>query len=295
MYVILGATGHTGSVIAETLLAQKQPVRVVVRSAEKGAAWKSRGAEVAVAGVEDSAALTAAFRGATGVYALIPPDLATPDALARGRRVIDAIAGAVEANKVPHVVLLSSIGAHLPERTGPILALHHAEERLASTSAALTALRPGYFIENWAGLVPVAAQNGVLPTAMVLDKKYAMVATRDIGTTAAAALLGRIDGRRNVIELAGSEDLSPLDVAAKLGTILGKPVKAIPISLDDLKQAFLGMGASADIATRFAEMVDGLNAGRIGYEGKGARLVRGTTKAETVLAALATQPAQPVH
>jgi uncharacterized protein YbjT (DUF2867 family) len=29
MFVVLGATGHTGSVVAETLLARKQPVRVV--------------------------------------------------------------------------------------------------------------------------------------------------------------------------------------------------------------------------------------------------------------------------
>jgi uncharacterized protein YbjT (DUF2867 family) len=292
MYVILGATGHTGSVIAETLLAQKQPVRVVARSAEKAAAWKSRGAEVAVAAVEDAAALTAAFRGATGVYALIPPDLATPDLLARGKRIVDAIASAVEASKVPHVVFLSSIGAHLPEGTGPVLTVRYGEQRLASTSAALTAIRPGYFVENWAGLIPVAAQNGVLPTAMVLDKKFPMVATRDIGTTAAAALLGRVDSRRNVIELAGPEDLTPGDVAAKLGAVLGKPVKAVPISLDDLKQAFLGMGASADSANKFAELIDGFNTGRTGYEGKGTPLVRGTTKAETVLAALAKQTAR---
>jgi uncharacterized protein YbjT (DUF2867 family) len=287
MYVVLGATGNTGSVVAETLLAQGKPVRVVARSAEKAAAWKARGAEVAVASVEDSAALAAAFRGATGVYALIPPDLAAPDVLGRGRRIADAIAGAVEASKVPHVVLLSSIGAHLSQGTGVVLYLHYAEQRLASTSAALTAIRAGYFVENWAGLIPVAAQNGVLPTAMVPDKKYPMVTTRDIGTTAAAALLGRIDGRRDIIELAGPEDLSPADVAQTLAGLLGKPVKAIPISLDDLKQAFQGMGASADTANKYAELIDGFNAGRTGYEGKGTRLVRGTTKAETVLAALA--------
>ena len=49
MFVVLGATGHTGSVVAETLLARKQAVRVVVRAADKGAAWKAKGADVAVA------------------------------------------------------------------------------------------------------------------------------------------------------------------------------------------------------------------------------------------------------
>jgi uncharacterized protein YbjT (DUF2867 family) len=287
MYVILGATGHTGSVVAETLLAQKQPVRVVVRSAEKGAAWKARGAEVAIASVDDPAALTTAFRGATAVYALVPPDLAAPDVHARGRRIIDALAAAVEASKVPHVVLLSSIGAHLSEGTGVVLYLHYGEQKLASTGAALTAIRAGYFLENWGGLIPVAVQNGVLPSAMSLEKKYPMVATKDIGTTAASALLARIDGRRNIIELAGPEDLSVVDIAGKLGKILGKQVNAVPISLDDLKKAFVGMGASADTAKNFAELIDGFNTGRTGYEGKGTRLVRGTTKAETVLAELA--------
>ena len=36
MFVVLGVTGHTGSVVAESLLARQQPVRVVVRSADKG-------------------------------------------------------------------------------------------------------------------------------------------------------------------------------------------------------------------------------------------------------------------
>ncbi|MGB5042380.1 MAG: NmrA family NAD(P)-binding protein, partial [Nitrospira sp.] len=74
MFVVLGATGHTGAVVAETLLARKQSVRVVVRSADKGAAWKSQGAEVAVASLDDVPALTKALQGALGVYLLVPPN-----------------------------------------------------------------------------------------------------------------------------------------------------------------------------------------------------------------------------
>ena len=68
MFVVLGATGHTGSVVAETLLARKQAVRVVVRAADKGAAWKAKGADVAVASLEDVPAMTKALTGATGLY-----------------------------------------------------------------------------------------------------------------------------------------------------------------------------------------------------------------------------------
>jgi uncharacterized protein YbjT (DUF2867 family) len=43
MFVVLGSTGHTGAVVAETLLARKQSVRVVVRSADKGGSLEITG------------------------------------------------------------------------------------------------------------------------------------------------------------------------------------------------------------------------------------------------------------
>ena len=69
MFVVLGASGNTGKVVAETLLSQKRNVRVVVRDAAKGQAWKEAGAEVSIADVEDGAALERAFSGAEGAYA----------------------------------------------------------------------------------------------------------------------------------------------------------------------------------------------------------------------------------
>jgi uncharacterized protein YbjT (DUF2867 family) len=39
MFVVLGASGNTGKVVAETLLRQKKKVRVVLHDAAKGKAW----------------------------------------------------------------------------------------------------------------------------------------------------------------------------------------------------------------------------------------------------------------
>src|SRR5437660_10880698 len=110
MYVIAGATGQTGRVVANTLLAQKQPVRVVVRDQARGAEWKQRGAEVAVAALEDGPALAEAFRGAAGAYLLVPPHYGAPSMLAAQRRIVDTLA---QAPRPKHVVLLSSVGAQL--------------------------------------------------------------------------------------------------------------------------------------------------------------------------------------
>ncbi|TKB92117.1 MAG: NAD-dependent epimerase/dehydratase family protein, partial [Nitrospira sp.] len=61
MFVVLGATGNTGSAVVETLLSRNQPVRVIVRSTDKGAGWKAKGADVAVASLDEVPALTKAF------------------------------------------------------------------------------------------------------------------------------------------------------------------------------------------------------------------------------------------
>src|SRR3954468_5695495 len=111
MYVIAGVSGNTGSIVASTLLDQGKKVRVIVRDAKKGEPWKARGAEVAVATVDDEAALTKALEGATGAYLLSPPDLGAKDFIAERRKTVDTLARAITSSKVQHVVFLSSVGA----------------------------------------------------------------------------------------------------------------------------------------------------------------------------------------
>src|SRR5688500_7630889 len=127
MYAIAGASGHTGSVVADTLLAQGKPVRVIVRDAAKGEAWRAKGAEVAVASLDDAAALAKAFAGVQGAYVLLPPQVTSTEPLAVYARTTAAIASAVRAANVPHVVLLSSIGAQHAAGNGPIKVLYLAE------------------------------------------------------------------------------------------------------------------------------------------------------------------------
>ncbi|MBK5281120.1 MAG: NAD(P)H-binding protein [Nitrospiraceae bacterium] len=150
MFVVVGATGNTGSAVVETLLSRKQPVRIVARSAEKAASWKAKGAEVAVASLEDVPAMTKALEGATGLYLLVPPNYGATAWLSEQRQRMDQAAQAVKASGIPHVVFLSSIGAHVAEGTGPIQAVRYGEQALGAVAKHLTVLRPCYFMENWA-------------------------------------------------------------------------------------------------------------------------------------------------
>src|SRR5436190_16332031 len=111
MYVVAGATGNTGSIVAGELLKAGQTVRVVTREASRAAAVKAKGAEIVVASFDDKNAMTDALRGAAGAYLLSPPLLTSSSVLAASQKRLDAIAEAVKTSGIPHIVFLSSIGA----------------------------------------------------------------------------------------------------------------------------------------------------------------------------------------
>ncbi|HET9953787.1 MAG TPA: NmrA family NAD(P)-binding protein [Polyangiaceae bacterium] len=283
MFVITGATGHTGSVAARALLEAGRKVRVVVRDAAKASRLKSLGAEVFVADLADQAALAEAVRGAEGVFLISPPDLTAKDFVAERQRLTQQQIETLKAAKVPHVVLLSSIGAQQPSGTGPILTTHNAEQQLRASGLSATFVRAGYFVENWAAVIPAVKNDGVLPSFIAADQRVPSVSTVDIGKAIAQALL---DGPRGVrvIELSGPTDVSPNEVAATFARILGKPVHVAQAPLDAVVPTFKSFGLSENIAGLFRELYEGLANGRIVPEP--GEHVRGTTPLESTLRAL---------
>lgn len=285
-YAIAGVSGHTGSVAADTLLSQGHKVRVIVRDTAKGAAWQAKGAEVAVADLTDQAALTRALTGVAGAFLLLPPAMTSPSPIEDNTKLVATFAAAVRAAKLPHVVLLSSVGAQHPDGTGPIRTLHVAERELAASGAALTAVRAAYFQENWASSLGAVAQ-GILPMFVAADIRYPQVATADIGRTVAGALVeGRAPGTKTVIELAGPRDYTGTEVAAILSKLVGKPIAAQVGPLDAVVPTFTSFGIHAASAELYREMYAGIASGRVAYEGGSARSVRGTVDIGETLAAL---------
>ena len=281
MYVVAGVTGNTGKVVADALLAQKKPVRVIVRDAKKGEPWKARGAEVAVAELDDAAALTAALRDAEGAYLLLPPQMSSTSVRADNARRTKAFVEAIDASSVKHVVLLSSVGAQHAEGTGPITSLHDAEVALAKTRAAVTFVRASYFMENTATSL-YALGDGVLPGFLNLDAAIPMVATDDIGAVAAKALLEGGKGK-SVIELSGPRDYSPRDVAAALTRILGKTITPQQGPESAIVPALQSAGLNAEWAALYRDMIVGVNNGQVASEHGSARALRGPTEIDVIL------------
>ena len=286
MFVIAGVTGHVGSVVANELLAKKMPVKVIVRDTAKGAPWAKKGAQVAVGTLQDTAFLTATLKGASGFFTLLPPDFAAPDFYAAQRKTADAIASAVKASGVPHVVMLSSVGAHLASGNGPIRGLHYLENVLRATGAILSAIRAGYFQENAANSLTPARQAGIVPNFMAsADYPVPMIATRDIGLLAAKLLVDKPKKSENV-DLQGPA-YTMRQVAEKLGAALGKTLKVVDIPPAGWVDAMKKGGFSEPVANVFAEMYAGFNSGAI--KPVGDRLVQGKTELDEVIRAIVSQ------
>ena len=286
MYAVAGVSGNTGSAVARTLLGQGLPVRVIVRSEAKGAAWAAQGAQVAVAEISDAGAMTKALSGVAGAYLLNPPAYGEGDTFARAAQVAAALGLAASASEVPKIVVLSSVGAHRDAGTGIIRANAIVEQELAGKAPSVVFVRASYFMVNWAPMAGVVGITGTLPSFLhPLDRAIPMVSPADIGRVSAEALLEDWSGTR-IVELEGPAHYSPNDAAAAFSKAVGSPVTAVAVP-DTQWSSLMGMGGiPSPVIPHFIEMFHGLNNGTVDFEGAGASHIYGRVTLEEEIARL---------
>ena len=259
LYVILGASGNTGSIIGESLLSKGKKVRVVGRDAARLQRFVRKGAEAFTAQLSDAAALTVAFRGARAAYLLLPPITSREDQ----ERESDAIAKAVRESSLPYALYLSSYGAHVPEGTGPVTGLHSSEQKLNAISGLnVLHLRAAYFMENNLAAIGMIQAIGRFGHALLPDVKLPMIATRDVGDYAAQRLVDLDFSGKQTRELLGERDLSMTEVTAAIAHGIGKPdLRYVQFSYDQMQQALTQMGFSPKKAAVYIEMFKAINEG----------------------------------
>jgi uncharacterized protein YbjT (DUF2867 family) len=258
-YVILGASGNTGSLIADSLLLKGEKVRVIGRDAGRLQRFVRKGAEAVTADVSDAAALTKAFNGARGAYLMLPPAKSREDQ----ERESDAIAKAVKESGLRYAVHLSSYGAQVPEGTGPVAGLHSSEQKLNAISKLnVLHLRAAYFMENNLAAIGMIQGMGVVGNALLPDVKLPMIATRDVGDYAAQRLLHLDFSSKQTRELLGERDLSMTEVTAVIARGIRKPdLRYEQFTYDQVQQVLTQMGVPPKGAALYIEMYKAINTG----------------------------------
>jgi len=262
-FVVCGATGNIGSRIAEVLLAAGEPVRVIGRERVRLGPLAAKGAEPWPGDIGDTAFLEKAFSGARGAFILLPPKYDVPDFREYQNRLGASLVTALAKARVPRIVALSSIGAHLTEGAGPILGLHDLESRLSALKdAEVVCLRPAYFMENLLWSIPLVRNQGINGSPIRPDVPLPMIATVDIADVAALQFVEGIFHGHTVRYLLGPRDLTMSEATRILGEAIGKPgLQYVQFPEEEARKAMTGAGMSESVLDAMLEMQRGFNAG----------------------------------
>jgi uncharacterized protein YbjT (DUF2867 family) len=213
--------------------------------------------------MDDAAALATAFKGAEGTFVLLPGNFDPSPGFPEAKATVAAVKSALLAAHPAKVVCISTIGAQ------------------AFQSNLLTQLT---IMENSSWDVGPARENGVIQSFLQpLDKRFPMVATADVGRTAAELLQETWNGRR-IVELEGPHRVTPNAIAAEFSKLLGRPVRMQPVPRDTWMTLFESQGMKNPLPR--IQMLDGFNAGWIEFERGEANSRKGTVALESALGKL---------
>jgi len=265
MFAVTGITGQVGGAAARALLAKGCAVRAVVRDSNKATYWAKQGCEIAVADMYVAKSLETAFHGTDGVFVMLPAYFDPSPDFRESRAAISALRSALFEANPPKIVCLSTIGAQ-SERPNLLGQLRVLEQELRTLPIPVAFLRPAWYMENFSWDISSARETGLIPSFLQpLDKLFPMVATEDVGSTAAELLLDSLTGLR-VVELEGSARVSPQQAAETIGRLLGRQVQMETVPRDTWESLFLSQGMKNP--TPRIQMLDGFNEGWIEFEGE---------------------------
>ena len=267
MIVITGATSHTGKAVATSLLNAGASVRVIGRNAGRLQPFVERGAEPFEALPTDADAMRRAFKDASAAYVMLQPGYSpeSNDFPAYLKQVIDAVVPALKSAGVRHVVALSGWGANYRNSTGPLWGLRMLEARLAAEGLPnVVALRAGWFMENAAAMINDLRDGVETQGALRGDLELPMIATSDVGSTAAHYLLAPDFSGFTIKEVQGPEELTLQEAAQRIGRLVGRgDARYVQLSPDQVRAGLLNSGFSAHMANTFLEISADVNEGRI--------------------------------
>lgn len=255
MYIIMGGTGHVGAATARALLARGAEVTILTRSAARAAHWRTLGADIVQADVEDVASLRAAFRRGQRAFLLNPPADTLSDTDAVERHTVANILAALEGSGLEKVVAESTAGAQPGSHIGDLNVLWELEEGLRAQALAAAVNRAAYYMSNWDGLLETVRNTGVLPSLFPVNLAIPMVAPKDLGEIAADRLMSAPDDQ-GVRYVEGPRRYTPSDVARAFAQALDQPVEVHVVPRAEWRQAFVRQGFSATAAASYARMTE---------------------------------------
>ncbi len=279
-YVITGSIGHISKPVVVALVKAGKHVSVITSNPEKAKEIEQLGARALIGSVLDPSFVKKSFAGADVVYTMIPPIWQTDNWQASQKKVADHYIDAIKSNNIKYIVNLSSIGAHLKEGTGPVVALNYFETALNGIPGLnVRHLRPASFYYNFLSQIGLIKHAGIMGANYGAgSQKLALVHTRDIAAIVQDELLN-LKFIGNSVRHIVSDERTGTDVANVLGKAIGKDLAWVAFSDDEQLKGLLDAGVPATHAIPFVEMGIALRNGKMQDQLSTEKIV-GPTKLE---------------
>ena len=259
--LVTGATGNTGAIVVDELLAKGFAVRALVRRDDaRSAALARKGAEVVVADMFDPDRLLDALRGVQRAYYLPMVD---PYML----QSATAFAVAAREAKLEAVVQMSqwlSHRAHPAQMTRATWLVDQLFTMLPNTAHVI--LNPGMFADNFLRIIDFPALLGISPVLMG-DSACAPVSNEDMGRVAAALLAApeRYAGMR--FRPTGPALMTGGDMARVIAGVVGHPVVPIDMPFWLFSKVARMQRVDPFLIASFREYIRDNKAGGLSFEG----------------------------
>ena len=248
--LVTSAAGNTGIPATLQLLDYGFPVRAFVRSYDHRAKrLEDAGAEIFVGDLYSVADMRRAMSGVRRAYHCSPTQT-------NGLHFGAVFAIAAQEAKLEHVVMLTQWTA---EANHPSVVTRETwmNEQLLKhlPNTTLTVINVGWFAENYfMGVLETVAQLGIWPMPLGDGdvKKNAPPSNNDIAAAAVAALVDPSTHAGNTYRPTGPELLSPSEMAAIMGKVLGRKAKYQNIPEWMMMKALISRGFPPSMVAQLA-------------------------------------------
>ena len=258
--LVIGATGHVGSHIVQTLVKKGHRVRAMIRRPDQVIDGCGSQVEYVLGDLSDRASLRAAVSGMHTVISTangVVPNGRTQSVAAMAEEGYVALIEEAEAAGVRHFIQ-SSVPSHAMEETVPELAgKRRIEERLDASPMGTTIVRNPAFMDVWlvmGGALQAQARTphattrrpfgfqrmwqkltghlvaryGVFLAPGGADHGAPLISAEDVGNMM-AGMVGQQRAYNRVIEAGGPEWLTWRQVAALLSQQTGRRIRVVPM------------------------------------------------------------------
>lgn len=261
MIVVTTPTGRIGSAVLKGLIAEHQPVRVVVRDAARLPDGVASRTEIIEGSHGDRDVVMAALEGADTVLHITPPDIYSGDVRAHYLGFAEAAAAAVTACGVPRIVLVSTLGRGYTAEAGHLSAALEAEEIINATGVHSRSLAMPFFMDNLFNQSSAIKDLGTFFLPNHADRVLLTVATPDIARAALELLADQTWTGQQSLPLVGPDQLTPREMGDIISAAAGIPVRFEQVSPDRYASTLLGYGMSESWVQGLVDMSTAQNNG----------------------------------